>query len=497
MNENDYKNTLEKIILSDQKKNDIANNIIITNNSTWLGSNKKYRSSGKQAAILIVSMLLVYAVIFTTLFVFNNEKNKPMFIDESNSSQETSKIDGHQTSEQPTSTLSDISFETTSVNEVSYPIESITFYLPNKNADGFTTMDYECESTPIKIVLKLVEKGALPEGSELNSVETIQNFKKVIIDMNATFAAGITSSGSTKEYLYMGSLVNTLLEYYDADEITLTVAGKILETGHNIYDLPLTKFTSSLEPIKADFYVPNDKADGFNVFNYEYDGTMEGLIKKLIELGALPKNTVVNSFKVEKDTIKIDLSSAFGNKLMSTGTAGEDMLVGSLVNTLIKCYGVKTVSFTVNGSIVKTGHNVYDYPLSMFGDLTSSVGPIKADFYVPNDKANGFNVFNYEYDGTMEGLIKKLIELGALPKNTVVNSFKVEKDTIKIDLSSSFGNKLKSTGTAGEYMLVGSLVNTLIKCYGVKTVSFTVNGKIVETGHIKYDFAYSFFKNTN
>ncbi|HAN21868.1 MAG: hypothetical protein A2Y15_06315 [Clostridiales bacterium GWF2_36_10] len=277
--------------------------------------------------------------------------------------------------DQLASTLSDISYETVSINEESYLIETITFYLPNEKADGFTTTDYECESTPIKIVLKLAENGALPEGSEINSVETIQNGKTIKIDMNAIFAAGMKSTGSSREYLYMGSLVNTLLDYYDVEEIILTVAGEILETGHDVYDYPLTKFgdlVNSAEPINADFYVPNDKADGFDVFSYEYDGTMDGLVKKLIELGTLPENTAVNSYAVDEDTIKIDLSSSFEDELINTGTTGEDMLVGSLVNTLIKCYGVDTVSFTVNGSVVETGHANYNSANSFFENTTSN-----------------------------------------------------------------------------------------------------------------------------
>lgn len=76
MKENEYKNTLDKISISSEKKNDLANNVILKNNS--LTSNKKYRSRGKQAAILIVSMLLVYSVVFSALFILNSEKDEPI-----------------------------------------------------------------------------------------------------------------------------------------------------------------------------------------------------------------------------------------------------------------------------------------------------------------------------------------------------------------------------------------------------------------------------------
>ena len=75
MNENDYKNTLSKISISNGKKNDIANNIIISNSSL---QTNKYRPRGKQAAILVMSMLAVYAVVFTSVFMFTNNNEQPI-----------------------------------------------------------------------------------------------------------------------------------------------------------------------------------------------------------------------------------------------------------------------------------------------------------------------------------------------------------------------------------------------------------------------------------
>ena len=46
-------------------------------------------------------------------------------------------------------------------------------------------------------------------------------------------------SGTAGEYLTMGSVVNTFLTAFDAETMTLTVNGKPLETGHDIYDYDL------------------------------------------------------------------------------------------------------------------------------------------------------------------------------------------------------------------------------------------------------------------
>ena len=40
--------------------------------------------------------------------------------------------------------------------------------------------------------------------------------------------------------MIMGSVVNTYLSAYDAESVFITVNGEILETGHMIYDFPIT-----------------------------------------------------------------------------------------------------------------------------------------------------------------------------------------------------------------------------------------------------------------
>ncbi len=71
MNENDYKKTLDKVNMSAEKKNDIANGIIIGDRAIAQNKNGGYRARGKQAAILVLSMLLVYAVVFAAVSMFS------------------------------------------------------------------------------------------------------------------------------------------------------------------------------------------------------------------------------------------------------------------------------------------------------------------------------------------------------------------------------------------------------------------------------------------
>jgi hypothetical protein len=60
-------------------------------------------------------------------------------------------------------------------------------------------------------------------------------------DMNAVYGQAL-GKGTSAEYQLLGCLVNTLLTYFDLEEITLTIEGETLETGHNVYDYSLRIF---------------------------------------------------------------------------------------------------------------------------------------------------------------------------------------------------------------------------------------------------------------
>lgn len=131
---------------------------------------------------------------------------------------------------------------------VSEPIEpevqSAVVYLPDENAENLIATEIEMqissEADPAADISELVgaltAQNALPAGSAVLSVELGEPVK---LDMNAAFGTGMMSTGTTGEMLYLGALVNTVLEYTDAESVLLTVEGAPLETGHNIYDEPL------------------------------------------------------------------------------------------------------------------------------------------------------------------------------------------------------------------------------------------------------------------
>ena len=60
--------------------------------------------------------------------------------------------------------------------------------------------------------------------------------KVVMLDMNQAFGDYLNRLSAAGEYIVMGSLVNTFLDCYQCDLLMITVEGKVLETGREIYE---------------------------------------------------------------------------------------------------------------------------------------------------------------------------------------------------------------------------------------------------------------------
>ena len=64
--------------------------------------------------------------------------------------------------------------------------------------------------------------------------------------MNESFVENIRRLGTSGEYMMLGCLVNTILDNTGCRYVVLTVDGEWLETGHNIYDFPLSFFADNM-----------------------------------------------------------------------------------------------------------------------------------------------------------------------------------------------------------------------------------------------------------
>ena len=136
---------------------------------------------------------------------------------------------------QPETTTQD---EATTQEETTPAPQGITLYLPNENADGFDTKQAQTDGSIEDIVALLVAEGALPEGCAPLSFQPDDEVG-ARLDMNDAFRQAVSSTGTTGEYLRFGSLVNTVLKYYGLEQVYITAQGKVIESGHAIYDEPL------------------------------------------------------------------------------------------------------------------------------------------------------------------------------------------------------------------------------------------------------------------
>ena len=102
--------------------------------------------------------------------------------------------------------------------------------------------------------------------------------------------------------------------------------------------------------------------------------------------------------------------------------------------------------------------------------------------FVMNEDASGFDELTVPVEEiTPMDILGALINYGTVPEGTIINDFSFEGDNIAIDLSSDFQEAVFGLGSAGEYYLTGSVVNTFLTCYGAEGIKITIDGKPFET----------------
>jgi len=112
----------------------------------------------------------------------------------------------------------------------------VALCVPNEFADGFDTQDILTDGSHQEIadnlVDLLVDAGALPPGIKMLSLEYEEDFNALTIDMNAAYGEAVTdSAGTVTEYAIVGTVANTMLNYFNAHFITITVEGKPLKSN--------------------------------------------------------------------------------------------------------------------------------------------------------------------------------------------------------------------------------------------------------------------------
>lgn len=99
---------------------------------------------------------------------------------------------------------------------------------------------------------------------------------------------------------------------------------------------------------------------------------------------------------------------------------------------------------------------------------------------------------------TPELLVSELAKRDILTSDVKVNSFKeTEKGgvkTLSVDFGEKFREILFSQGSAGEYIMMGSIVDTFLKAYGAESMTITVEGETLESGHCIYESEMKFYE---
>ena len=117
------------------------------------------------------------------------------------------------------------------------------------------------------------------------------------------------------------------------------------------------------------------------------------------------------------------------------------------------------------------------------------------NIYIPDENAENFNTIPTTIDEVDADLIlEMLIENRMLNEGIELNSVELVDSQLNLDFNQAFLDQLLTYGTAGERMMIGCVVNTYLSAYDAETVYITVNGEIMESGHVVYDFPMEFFE---
>lgn len=92
---------------------------------------------------------------------------------------------------------------------------------------------------------------------------------------------------------------------------------------------------------------------------------------------------------------------------------------------------------------------------------------------------------------TAEKLIEALLRHNIVSLGTKVNSFEEEDadgvKKLKLDLSKTFREYLKTMTQEGEKIIISSVAVTFLEAYGAEEITITVEGKALETEHASYE----------
>lgn len=125
------------------------------------------------------------------------------------------------------------------------------------------------------------------------------------------------------------------------------------------------------EQVAIPAYFSNDDATAFVSEEVQIDKLLpENVLQAIISKGEVPADVQILGFEAVtvdgKNSIELDLNSAFSTYIMSMGSTGEYYAIGSICNTFLDAYDYEQIKITVEGNVLESGHAEYPGYMTMF-----------------------------------------------------------------------------------------------------------------------------------
>lgn len=115
--------------------------------------------------------------------------------------------------------------------------------------------------------------------------------------------------------------------------------------------------------------------------------------------------------------------------------------------------------------------------------------------YYGNENYDGFESTEVQVEEVnMNILVDELTKAGVLTEDIGLLSMQIDGTCLRLAFSPGFGDLIRAQGSAGEYIIMGSVVNTFLDAFDVETVYITAGDETLESGHIIYDFPLEFYE---
>jgi hypothetical protein len=136
-----------------------------------------------------------------------------------------------------------------------------------------------------------------------------------------------------------------------------------------------------------------------------------------------------------------------------------------------------------------TNQETGDIPDESNDDGNVEGGPVSIPIYQSNEQGDSLMTTEETIESlTPENVLSALINRGDLPSGIQVLSFS-ESDVdgiilIQLNLSTEFNDFIAAQGSAGEFVAIGSVVNTFLSAFNAGSILITVGGEVLTTPHI-------------